>query len=71
MGIIDEATANLDSLTEAQILEIILDDVQNTTRNIITYRLVSPDQFDVILVMNQAQISERGTDRDLLNKGGL
>jgi len=45
--------------------------VQNTTRNIITHRLINPDRFDAILVMNQAQNIERDTDRDLLNKGDL
>ncbi len=69
--ILDEPTANLDPLTEARILENILDDLPNAAKIVITHRLVGLERFDEILVMNHGRIMERGTHSYLVDKGGL
>jgi ATP-binding cassette subfamily B protein len=68
--IFDEATSALDSATEKNIqaeLEAISTD---TTTLIIAHRLSTVQNADQILVMENGQITERGTHSELLALGG-
>jgi ATP-binding cassette subfamily C protein CydC len=67
----DEPTANLDPLTEKQVLDTLFETIKGKTCLLITHRLVGLENMDQILVMNQGRIVERGTHRDLLTKAGL
>ncbi len=64
--ILDEPTANLDPITEREILNTIFEVCQDKTALLITHRLVGLEKADQILVINQGQIIESGTERELL-----
>jgi ATP-binding cassette subfamily C protein CydCD len=69
--ILDEPTANLDALTEQQIMRTLLEAMRGRTTLLITHRLVGLENLDQILVMDQGLIVERGTQPALLTRNGL
>jgi len=69
--VLDEATANLDPLTERSLLTALDVLMQGRTTLLITHRLVALEQMDEILVLDQGKIKERGTHNQLLNASGL
>jgi ATP-binding cassette subfamily C protein CydC len=69
--IFDEPTANLDSLTEKQVLATLFETMRGKTSLLITHRLVGLENFDEILVMDRGRIVERGRHSDLLASAGL
>jgi ATP-binding cassette subfamily C protein CydC len=68
--ILDEPTANLDPITEKRVLETLFRVMEGKTTLLITHRLVGLDNLDEILVIEQGRIVERGTQAELLKKGG-
>jgi ATP-binding cassette subfamily C protein CydCD len=64
--ILDEPTANLDPMTEKQVLETLFRMMKSKTTLLITHRLVGLENVDEILVMEQGQVAERGTQAELL-----
>lgn len=71
MLILDEATSNVDSLTELQIQEAMNDLMKNRTCFVIAHRLSTIQNADVILVVKDGEIVEQGTHRELLKKEGF
>jgi ATP-binding cassette subfamily C protein CydC len=69
--ILDEPTANLDPLTEKDVLDTLFGVMKNKTTLLITHRLVGLERMDEILVMDSGQIVERGIHSDLLVQNGL
>ena len=69
--ILDEATANLDPLTERAVLDALDALMRGRTVLLITHRLVALDRMDEILVLDQGRIVERGTHDALLAAHGL
>jgi ATP-binding cassette subfamily C protein CydC len=69
--IFDEATANLDTCTEREVIRAIHHVIQGRTTLMITHRLVGLDKADEILVLQTGRIRERGTQHDLLQSEGL
>jgi ATP-binding cassette subfamily C protein CydCD len=69
--ILDEPTANLDPLTEKQVLETLYALMKKKTSLLITHRLVGMENMDEILVMNHGCIVERGIHADLIRANGL
>ncbi len=68
--VLDEATASVDPLTEAQIqegLEIVL---EHRTAIVIAHRLSTIRDADRILVLDRGRIVEEGTHDELLRRGG-
>lgn len=68
--ILDEATASVDPLTEAQIqegLDVVLED---RTAIVIAHRLSTIEHADRILVLDHGEIVEEGTHTSLMAKGG-
>jgi ATP-binding cassette, subfamily C, bacterial CydC len=71
MLILDEATANLDPMTEHTLLDALDVLMQGRTTLVITHRLVRMERMDEILVLDEGNIRERGTHEQLLRSGGL
>ncbi len=69
--VLDEATANLDAVTERAVMGAIHDLMAGRTTLIITHRLVGLEIADEILVMDKGRVVERGRQADLLAAGGL
>jgi ATP-binding cassette subfamily C protein CydCD len=69
--ILDEATSNLDAITEQQILQAIHQLIIGRTTLTITHRLVGLEDMHEILVLNHGECVERGTYAELLAAGGL
>lgn len=69
--ILDEPTANLDPLTEQQVLETLFAIMRQKTTLLITHRLIGLENVDEILVLDAGQIVERGTFQQLLQGEGL
>jgi ATP-binding cassette subfamily C protein CydCD len=69
--ILDEPTANLDPLTEKQVLETLFNLMKKKTSLLITHRLIGLENVDKILVMNHGQIVEQGTQAELLAGHGI
>lgn len=70
MLILDEATSNVDSRTEIQIQDAMNKLMENKTSFVIAHRLSTIKNADMILLMKNGEIIERGTHEELLkNKG--
>jgi ATP-binding cassette subfamily C protein CydC len=69
--ILDEPTANLDPVTEKQILETLFALMKRKTSLLITHRLVGLENVNEIIVMNHGQIVERGAQNQLMQAEGL
>ncbi|MEO8973425.1 MAG: thiol reductant ABC exporter subunit CydC [Ktedonobacteraceae bacterium] len=69
--ILDEATANLDPITEHALLDALDMLMKGRTTLVITHRLVDMERMDEILVLNEGRICERGTHNELLRVRGL
>jgi ATP-binding cassette subfamily C protein CydC len=69
--ILDEPTANLDPLTEQQVLETLYELMKRKTSLLITHRLIGLENVDEILVMDHGRIVERGTHTELMQANGL
>ena len=66
----DEATSALDSTTEKEIQKNLQTISQNRTTLVIAHRLSTAADADEILVLEQGQITERGTHDELLSLNG-
>jgi ATP-binding cassette subfamily C protein CydC len=69
--ILDEPAANLDALTEREVLASLQDLAAGRATLLITHRLVGLEAADEILVLRAGRIAERGAHHDLMQVGGL
>jgi len=69
--ILDEATAHLDSESEAAVQAALANALAGRTSLVIAHRLSTIRNADTILVLDDGQIRERGTHDELLAAGGL
>jgi ATP-binding cassette, subfamily B, bacterial len=69
--VLDEATSNLDSQSEALIQEALRRVQEGRTSIVIAHRLSTILAADRILVMDRGEIVEQGTHKELLAKAGL
>jgi ATP-binding cassette subfamily B protein len=69
--IMDEATSNLDSITEHAIENTINDTTDGITTIIIAHRLSTIMKCDIIYVMDKGKIIESGSHYDLIRKRGF
>lgn len=68
--IMDEATSNLDAITEKQLDKTISEYSENMTTIFIAHRLSTIKNCDQIFVMDKGRIIERGTHEELKRLGG-
>jgi len=68
--VLDEATAHLDSTSEAAVQEALGEALHGRTAIVIAHRLSTIRAADQILVLEAGRIVERGTHTELLARGG-
>jgi subfamily B ATP-binding cassette protein MsbA len=69
--ILDEPTSGLDAASEQAVLEALQRLMKGRTSIIIAHHLNTIRHADVIFVVKDAEIAERGTHDELLARGGL
>lgn len=69
--ILDEATSSVDTRTEIQIQKALDKLTEGRTSFIIAHRLSTIKSADLILVMRDGEIVEKGTHKQLLEQGGF
>jgi ABC-type multidrug transport system fused ATPase/permease subunit len=69
--ILDEPTANLDTINEKLVLEAIRILMEGRSTLMITHRLLGMEWMDEILVLQKGRIVERGAHAQLLKALGL
>ena len=69
--VLDEPAANLDIVTEREVLTTIEALTAGRTTLIITHHLIGLERADEILVLDRGRIVERGRHDELLARGGL
>ena len=69
--VLDEATAHLDSESEAAVQRALSTALQGRTSLVIAHRLSTVREADQILVVEDGRIVERGRHDELLERGGL
>jgi ATP-binding cassette, subfamily B, bacterial len=69
--VLDEATAHLDSESEAAVQRALKTALSGRTSLVIAHRLSTIRDADQILVIDDGQIRQRGTHEELLAAGGL
>lgn len=68
--VLDEATASIDTLTEKAIQDAIFTVIKGRTSFVIAHRLSTIVDADVILVVKDGKIIERGRHNELMSKHG-
>jgi ATP-binding cassette subfamily B multidrug efflux pump len=69
--LLDEATSAVDSEIEAEIHAALSVLVSGRTTIAVAHRLSTIANADMILVLHHGEVAERGTHRELLERGGL
>ncbi len=69
--ILDEATSAVDPLTEQRTQQALRVLLQGRTSFIVAHRLSTIRHADVVLVLDQGQIIERGSPDELIARGGV
>ena len=71
MLILDEATSNVDTRTEILIQKAMDELLKGRTSFVIAHRLSTIVNADVILVINDGEVVEQGTHKELMAKNGF
>ena len=71
MLILDEATSNVDTSTEREIQDAMLELMHGKTCFVIAHRLSTIQNADNILVLDHGDVVEQGTHRQLMDKKGF
>ncbi len=68
--VLDDSLSSVDTYTEERILERLSQKLSDRTSILISHRISTVQKSDLILVLEDGQIIERGTHRELLEAGG-
>jgi len=69
--ILDDSTSSVDVETERQIHRAMTEVMKGRTTFVIAHRLSTVREADLILVLKDGEIVERGNHRELINRGGI
>ena len=69
--VLDEATASIDSASEARLQQALAAALRGRTALVVAHRLSTVRHSDRILVLQQGRIVEAGTHAELVQRGGL
>lgn len=69
--VLDDALSSVDAQTERAILRALRESTRDKTVLIISHRISAVRDADLILVMDEGRIVERGTHADLVERGGV
>ena len=69
--LLDEATSSIDTLTELKIQQALEELMKGRTSFVIAHRLNTIRTADVVFVMQQGQVMESGTQKELLEHNGI
>lgn len=69
--LLDEATSNLDSETEREVMEVFEQSASGITRIVVAHRLSTIQNADIIFVMGEGRVVEKGSHRVLLARKGV
>jgi ATP-binding cassette subfamily B (MDR/TAP) protein 1 len=67
--LLDEATSNLDSETEREVMEAF-EQRTGITRIVVAHRISTIQNADIIFVMGEGRVVEKGTHNELLAMKG-
>ena len=67
--LLDEATSSLDTKSESQIQEALKELMKNRTTLVVAHRLSTIENADLIIVLHNGEIIERGTHNELIERG--
>jgi ATP-binding cassette subfamily B protein len=68
--ILDEATSAIDAITEARLQKALIELLRGRTSFVVAHRLSTIRHADLVLVLDQGRIVERGTHAGLLAAAG-
>lgn len=69
--ILDEATSSIDTITEMKISEALNKLMEGRTTFVIAHRLNTIQHADLILVLKDGKVIEKGTDKELMERKGF
>ena len=70
MVILDEATSSIDAITEARLQKALVELLRGRTSFVVAHRLSTIRHADLVLVLDQGRVIERGTHATLLAQAG-
>lgn len=69
--ILDDSTSAVDTKTDAMIRKAFREEIPNTTKIIIAQRISSIEDADMIIVMDNGEINDIGTSKELLENNAI
>lgn len=69
--VFDEATSSVDTISEARIIDHLVDELPGRTVIVVTHRVSTLERFDRIVVMDQGRIVDTGSPQELLARSAL
>ncbi|MBL9214779.1 MAG: ABC transporter ATP-binding protein [Opitutaceae bacterium] len=68
--ILDEATSSIDAITESRLQKALIELLRGRTSFVVAHRLSTIRHADLVLVLDQGRVIERGTHAELLARHG-